>query len=404
MGITVNENFSDLVEQSISRFHTFLSEYGFLSYDHYDFWASKAGILSKKIYYKKKWLGAPFVIGFQLLESFFPSSRYLFAKKHRFAIGDAHYILGYLNLYRISQESEYLELAKELCKTLISYGTRTQSGIGWGYPYVWVSRRADYPIGTPYITVTPYCFQALLDMHSIEPSDQTLETAHQIAEFAAHDLIETKISQQSTASSYSPLDNSKVINANTYRAALLLSAESLFNEGIYREKAVKNIQFVLDSQNPDGSWYYAAQEPFIDNFHTCFVLKNLYQCYAILKEESILNAIKKGYDYYRKSLFRPDNTPIHFSKTQTPKFRKIELYDYAEGISLGVQLRDDIPEALEFAKILTNDLIHKFQLPKGHFVSRVNTLRLNNKIPYLRWPQAQLFYALTKMLRYLKRV
>ena len=30
------------------------------------------------------------------------------------------------------------------------------------------------------------------------------------------------------------------------------------------------------------------------------------------------------------------------------------------------------------------------------FITRVNSLRMKNKIPYMRWPQAPLFYALTK--------
>ena len=74
------------------------------------------------------------------------------------------------------------------------------------------------------------------------------------------------------------------------------------------------------------------------------------------------------------------------------------MYDYAEGISLGVLLKDNIEGALEFARLLAEDLVDKFQLEDGYFVTRVSTLGTKNKIPYLRWPQAQIFYALTNLL------
>ncbi len=224
-----------------------------------------------------------------------------------------------------------------------------------------------------------------------------------------------------------------MINAGTYRAALLLKAFKFFGIDEYKEKAVKNINFVLNRQQADGSWYYAVNEHFIDNFHTCFVLKNLYKAYLILEDEKILKAVKKGYDYYRGFLFRRDHTPIHFSKrgrhpqpihgqpdvvlpgassqkfaekikfhkvllkSINHKFRKIEMYDYAEGIALGPLLNPDIDGALDFSRQLAQHLIDTFQLKKGYFVTRVTTLNTRGKIPYLRWPQAQLFYALTTL-------
>ena len=43
------------------------------------------------------------------------------------------------------------------------------------------------------------------------------------------------------------------------------------------QAAERNLNFVLRSQQADGSWYYAADgvRDFVDHFHTCFVLKAL---------------------------------------------------------------------------------------------------------------------------------
>jgi hypothetical protein len=311
--------------------------------------------------------------------------------------------LGYINLYRLFNHEKYLSAAQTLLDQILAYRTETRSGIGWGYPYTWVTGRAVYPPGTPFITVTPYCFDAFLEMASITRDQKYLDAAAQIARFAAYDLQETTISSDQTAAGYGPGDRSGVINANTYRAALLLNAYNRFGVAEYKEKALKNICFVLNRQARDGSWDYAENEPFIDNFHTCFVLKNLYKSHLQYPQESVLEAVKKGYRYYREHFFRSDNTPLHFSKVNNPKFRKIEMYDYAEGIALGPLLGNEIDRALDFSAQLAQHLIENFQLKKGYFITRITTLNTRNTVPYLRWPQAQLFYALTSLLLKLSR-
>ena len=78
--------------------------------------------------------------------------------------------------------------------------------------------------------------------------------------------------------------------------------------------------------------------------------------------------------------------------------RRYEMYDYAESIKLGVLLRDEIPGALDLAIELANDLVDNFQTREGYFVTRVTSLGTRHTVPYLRWPQAQLFAALTYLL------
>ena len=58
-----------------------------------------------------------------------------------------------------------------------------------------------------------------------------------------------------------------------------------------------------------------------------------------------------------------------------------------------------IPEAGELARGLADKLINRHQLPDGHFVTRVFRGALRHCYPFLRWPQAQLFYALTNLLK-----
>jgi len=343
-------------------------------------------------------MGIPLVSLLHLIDTFIPRSRYIFFNKKRFEIADAHFAHAYINLYQYFQDNTYLKEAKKILEYLIKNSTKTKNGMGWGYPYDWRNGYGVFKKDAPLITVTPYCFDAIWEMYKITESKKYLNILEKIAYFAAYDLNETKLSSKSTASSYGINDNSKVINAIGYRAVLLLQAGKIFKKNEYRQKAKRNISFILNSQNNDGSWYYAPDSRFIDNFHTCFVLKKLTKAYEILNDHRILKKIKKGYNFYINNLIRSDNTPKHFYKSRYPKLRKIEMYDYAEGISLGIDLSEIIDGAYEFSELLAKKLINTYQLDKGYFITRITAFNTKIKIPYLRWPQAQLFYALTKML------
>jgi hypothetical protein len=186
----------------------------------------------------------------------------------------------------------------------------------------------------------------------------------------------------------------------------LLGSYQLWNNKKFLNAANKNIDFILSYQGENGEWFYEAKEPnnnFIDNFHTCFILKNLFKCYQFNKDNKILLAVQKGYNYYIENLFYKNNRPKHFSKSNYMKLRKYEMYDYAEGILLGHLLRNHISNAYERALWLANDLIDNFQTTKGYFLTRVTSLNTKHKIPYLRWPQAQIFYALTSLLKDYKK-
>jgi hypothetical protein len=56
-----------------------------------------------------------------------------------------------------------------------------------------------------------------------------------------------------------------------------------------------------------------------------------------------------------------------------------------------------IPEAGELARSLAHKLIQEHQLPAGHFVTRVFRGGFRHRFPFLRWSQAQLFYAMTNL-------
>ncbi len=390
------------VNQSIEKFILWLRKNGYSSYDQYDFWSTAYGIKAKEIYYKNKIAGIPLVSPVFVSEIFFPSVRKVFVSKKRFPIADAHFIMAFLNLYEVNSNQEYLEEAKKIAVELLKSSVSGFSGNSWGYPFDWMTTRGLWTSGIPLITTTGYCFEAFLQLFDITNDKKYLDTAYSIFLFTLNDLTDTQIEKDIAACSYSPIDNSQIVNANAYRASVLIEGFIRFNNEEAYKKATLNINFILKNQNSDGSWKYAVNDErdnFVDNFHTCFVLKNLIKINKFKKDERISEAIKKGYDFYKNNLIDSTGRPLPFAKLSRLNIVKRELYDYAEGISLGLLMKEKDAEAGDIMNKMVKDLVEKYQNKNGSYITRVSIFNIKNKIPYLRWPQAQLFFALTNYLK-----
>jgi hypothetical protein len=189
------------------------------------------------------------------------------------------------------------------------------------------------------------------------------------------------------------------VNANAYRAFLLTSAAHDLCEERYWKVAERNLNFVLESQNEDGSWYYAqdGKRKFIDHFHTCFVLKALVKIEELTRHSGCTEAIKHGVKYYTTKLFDKSGLPKPFSSRPRMTVYKRELYDYAEAINLAVLLRGRFPELDRCLSSVLNDILTVWQKPDGSFRSRRLLLGWDNT-PMHRWAQSQLFRSLCLLL------
>ena len=131
--------------------------------------------------------------------------------------------------------------------------------------------------GTPLITTVPYVYEAFKQAYQIDRDARWIRIMQSIAEHALLDYKDIPTSSSASTCSYTPdpKESVGVINANAYRAFLLMSAALDFSEEKYRKVAERNLNFIIEAQNPDGSWYYAndGKRDFTDHFHTCFVLK-----------------------------------------------------------------------------------------------------------------------------------
>ncbi len=136
-------------------------------------------------------------------------------------------------------------------------------------------------------------------------------------------------------------------------------------------------------------------EAFIDHFHTCFRLKNQFKLNRRLQSQEVGSCDQKGDEYYGRELFDEKDDSKSFAIEPCKQIVRLEIYNIAEAITLGVLLRDDIPGAFELSPRAGNSSGAGFSIRRGYFVTRIYRGGMRHKLRFLGRPQAQLFYALT---------
>jgi hypothetical protein len=402
----MNENLAPRLETSIGSFLDWLDGYGEVSYDHQSFFASPLGRSAKALYYRKPLLGTLAVSPMIFCEALLPSARRLFWKPQRFPIADAHYAMGFALLSRVYGDEKYYRKAVHFLEVLEQTRCPNYDDYCWGYPFSWETRYGTFTMGTPLITTLPYVYEAYSAVYAIDSNPRWFRIMQSIAKHAAVAYRDMETGPDAASCGYtpSPKDPCGVINASAYRAFLLTKAAIELSEPRYLEVAKRNLNFVLSSQNENGSWYYAIDgiRDFIDHFHTCFVLKALIKIDDLTGNQQNRSAIERGVGYFVKHLVDANGLPLPFSKRPRMTVYKREMYDYAECINLGTLLLGQFDELDKIVSGVAEDVFVRWQRPNGAFRARELLIGWDN-VPMHRWAESQMFRSLSFLLSRLKQ-
>ena len=397
----MNEALVERTVAAVGLFCDWLDAYGETSYDHQSFFASKLGRGAKALYYRSPLLGTLAVAPMVFSEAFVPQARRLFWKPQRFPIADAHYAMGFALLAGIYGEDKYYRRAAHFLDVLQETRCRGYEDYCWGYPFDWQTRNGTMKEGTPLITTVPYVYEAFSQVYGIDQDQRWLRIMRSIAEHAFKCYRDVEIAPETASCGYTPApdDPGGVINASAYRAFLLTKAGIELSEPRYLQAAKRNLNFVLASQNADGSWQYSVdgERDFVDHFHTCFVLKALAKVERLTGCPRSRSAIERGIRYYVKNLFDANELPLPFSKAPRLTVYRRELYDCAECINLAVLLYGRFRELDRILSSVVTELLGRWQKADGSFRARQLLAGWDN-VPMHRWAQSQVFRSLCFLL------
>ncbi len=263
----------------------------------------------------------------------------------------------------------------------------------WGYNFDWQSRAFFAPRGTPNVVSTVAAAHAFLDWHDATADERAFEVACSSCRFLL-DRINRASDGDAFCFSYTPLDHSRVHNVNLLAAELLARMFAKDGREEYRDAAVCALRYTVARQRQDGSWRYGEDrsQEWIDSFHTGFVLVSLKNISAYLGLTDLRPSLGAGYEFYTKRFFLADSTPGYYHDHLYP----VDVHSAAQAIITFVEVTDLMPNARKMADRAAAWAIDNLQDPAGFFHfqrRRLYTIR----IPYMRWAQAWMLYALSRL-------
>lgn len=262
------------------------------------------------------------------------------------------------------------------------------SGAGWGYYFGWQTRSGMKPANLPIIVSTAFIGSGLLDIFDRYGREDCLAWARSACNFILRDLNRSP-GRIGFCFSYSPKDNEQVFNASMLGAQLLARVGAITGEPELMDAARAAVDFAVDHQSADGSWHYglAAHWDFIDNFHTGYVLCCLRDYIRDSGDARHQDALEKGWEFYRSNFFAAGAIPKYYHNRLYP----IDAHAAAQAIVTLLDFGD-----VAMARSVAGWTIRHLQVDKGYFIYQIHS-RYSNRIPYLRWSNAWMFYALARL-------
>ncbi len=263
----------------------------------------------------------------------------------------------------------------------------------WGYNFDWQGRGFFTPVGTPNIVTTVFVGNALLDYFDNTKDNEYLDMAIGGSQFLLENLILFE-DKNTLCFGYMPGVNSRVHNVNMLGSAFLARLYQLTKNPKYYEKSKKAMTYAVNALNEDFSWPYREDKSgqFIDNFHTGFNLISLNSWMECTGEYIWEEQLKNAYDYFLDTFWLDSGCPKYYHNALYP----IDIHASAQGIVTCLKLAKYDKRSIYLTRKIVTWVIDNMQDHRGYFYYQ-KTRWYTNKISYIRWSQAWMFYALSML-------
>ena len=290
-----------------------------------------------------------------------------------------------LEAINFAERSEAIKLLKLLLETR----TKGQKEVCWGYNFDWQTRYYLVPKFTPNIICTTFAGNTLLEAYERYGDNASLDAAVSAGQFILNSLNRSQ--EGSTfCFSYTPLDKSKIHNANLLGAAFLARLYQHTRAAELPEVVNAAAAYSLNLMRADGSWPYGEgpKQAWIDSFHTGYNLVALDRIQRALPSDTVETAIEKGYRYYLDHFFNSDGSVKYFHNNTYP----IDAHAIAQAVETLVAMGPRYSGGMELSEKIFDWAIANMRHPDGWFYYQKHP-RWTNRIPYIRWCQAWMIYA-----------
>jgi len=317
------------------------------------------------------------------------------------------FIDGYVNLYKIYGEEKYIDKANSLKDILYSLNCiENDNEIGWGRNFKYIATKEIHELNKPLTFLNAKLTLSLLNLYEVTKESLILKNAKKAIFSIINNgkIFETK---EGIYIGYSADTQPRYIfNASILTAELIikylhfskLKSEVVCDVDI-KDLAEKLIETVLKKQQVDGSWFYGYNYDFslIKNidFHQGFVSDALLGIskYSDYKNEQVLNAYKLGISFMNKEQISNDGR----FKWRLPKEYPVDIHNQAQGI-ISLSRINNLNYNEKLQNIVNYTYNNFFDKTNGYFYYQKTKL-YTIKIPFVRWGEGWMFFALTEYMK-----
>lgn len=314
----------------------------------------------------------------------------------RNAKGIALFALAQLATWRRTKSEETELQARNLLSILLSMKVEGGNGIAWGYNFDWQSRNFFAPQGTPTVVPTAFAARAFIEAANAFNDDEYLNTARRVCDFILRDLPRAVDTETEVCFSYAPDSNTRIFNATLLAAEILGCVGQLTDDAALCREAERAARYVINQQQPDGSWTYGTQSSqlWIDNFHTAYILFSLKRIISACSlGTDFQQSLDHGFRYWKDRFFLADGWPKYYHDGPYPA----DAHAAASAIVTLLECRDLDEGSIPLAQQVASWTIRNLRDQQGFFYYQRRRFYTVRK-PYMRWTQAWMLYALARLL------
>ncbi len=389
-------NNQDLYLNSLEKLEKYIEREDYSGYDPYD-------TLNSFIPFKLfgKWVP---VLAIQLQKrNLFNIRPFIGIKKEINPKAFGLLLSAYCGLYEIDPQERYLEKAWFFFNWLKENYSKGYAGICWGYNFPWAGPEKYINSFTPSAVVTGFVCKGIFEYLKITKSSEAEKILKSAADFILNDLDLTE-NENGVCFSYTPVKKDICFNASLLALEVLSMVYNLKKDKNLGELITKGVEFVLHYQKENGCWNYSVnpqtgKEREQIDFHQGYILESLWRIKNLMgwRNASVEKAIKMGLEFYRREQFFENGQ----SKWRIPKIWPVDIHNQAQGIITFSTLSEYDDKYPSFSKKTAKWTIDYMQDRKGFFYFRKGRV-FTNKISYMRWSNAWMFFSLTKLLKSLE--
>lgn len=315
-------------------------------------------------------------------------------RKERSTKGMGFLARGFMRLHAETGDSAWAEKAKVALQWLVEHQSTGYPGACWGNHFDYQSRAFFLPKGVPTVVWTSLIGHAFLDGYEHFSDQSYLKVAVDACEHILHGLTAFP-DGEGVCIAYVPGKDSRVHNANTLGASLLIRTYAHTKNEAYRELAEEALRYTAGHQRADGSWYYGEKENlhWVDNFHTGYVLDCFLHYEKSTGDLRFHETMMHGYRYWKETFFLSDGTPKYYDHKVLP----LDIQCCSQAIDSLMFFRELDEHSPALALKVARWTIANMQDKTGYFYYRRYSPWIVNKTPTLHWGQATMLSALAAL-------